>query len=451
MRASNSQTGVATLLALSHLTQAVHLHQVVEYPVKRVAGSSENAVSVSINNEQWLYTVEISIGTPPQKTLVQVDTGSAYLWVNANCTAAPTEFGGQELCKTVPLYDPEDSSSAEGPIGSRTLGYGSGDVVNGAIVDMYEDVVRVGNATVKTQKFGVASNSRGLPIGIMGLAPPLNGTFGKQEPYSLFLDSMARDSVIASRAFGVSLGGASDSEGSLIFGGLDRGKFSGSLKKTSIVESRDNGTRFTINLSSIGADAGNSTKKQYSIKDTNVLLDTGHTATRLNKDLAEQIHADLGAELNEELGVYLVDCKVRDHAGGITFGFGGSDDEKIITVPFHELIYTSQGLCAVAVEPTKEGEQQILGDSFLRAAYVVFDWDNKNVHIAQAANCGSDIVDITSGPNAVPSVSGKCSSNSTTTGLSPAPTGQVSSAGQLQTQLLGLFAVVLTGFVLTMV
>ena len=125
-------------------------------------------------------------------------------------------------------------------------------------------------------------------------------------------------------------------------------------------------SRFTVNLSSIGIDAGNGTHRQYSLKDTNVHLDSGHTFSKLQKDLAEKIFQDLGAELDEDLGFYLVDCKVRDHEGGITFGFGG---DKIITVPFREFVYTAQGLCAVGLEPIKEGEQQVLGDSFLRAAY----------------------------------------------------------------------------------
>ncbi|EEU37750.1 uncharacterized protein NECHADRAFT_4173, partial [Fusarium vanettenii 77-13-4] len=323
----------------------------------------------------------VEIGNPPQKTLVQVDTGSAYLWVNANCSSAPSAFDQQRFCQNVPRYDPGASSSVEGPIGSRTLGYGSGEEVIGAIVDIYEDSV-----TIKTQRFGVASNSLGLPVGIMGLGPVFNATFDFREPYALVLDSLAVDSIIASRAYSLALGSASDDAGSLIFGGLDRGKFSGTLKKAPVVKSRDGGTRFTANLSSIGIDAGNGTRRQYSLKDTNFHLDSGHTFSKLKADLAEQIFKDLGAELDEDLGFYLVDCKVRDHEGGVTFGFGG---DKTITVPFHEFVYTAQGLCAVGLEPIKEGEQQVLGDSFLRAAYVVFDWDNENIHIAQAANCSS--------------------------------------------------------------
>lgn len=56
-----------------------------------------------------------------------------------------------------------------------------------------------------------------------------------------------------------------------------------------------------------------------------------------------------------------------------------------------------------------------MGDSFLRAAYVVYDQDNDNIHLAQAANCGSNLVEIDSGSDAVPSVTGDCSASFTAT------------------------------------
>jgi len=39
----------------------------------------------------------------------------------------------------------------------------------------------------------------------------------------------------------------------------------------------------------------------------------------------------------------------------------------------------------------------------------VFDWANANLHIAQAANCGTNIVAIGSGADSVPGGNGECS------------------------------------------
>ena len=68
----------------------------------------------------------------------------------------------------------------------------------------------------------------------------------------------------------------------------------------------------------------------------------------------------------------------------------------------------------------------------------MFDWDNKNVLLAQAANCASNIIAIGKGPNAVPSVLGSCkatgtsSANSTT---SATGTGAISTSTSTSTSL----------------
>lgn len=47
-----------------------------------------------------------------------------------------------------------------------------------------------------------------------------------------------------------------------------------------------------------------------------------------------------------------------------------------------------------------------------RTDYIVaFDWDNREVAVAQGANCGApDLFPIGKGPNAIPSVTGNCKS-----------------------------------------
>lgn len=85
------------------------------------------------------------MGTPSQKTYVEVDTGSDQLWVNANCSAAPTELNEQELCESIPKYDPKSSSSAKGPSGSGRIQYGTslGGDLTGVEMDYYNDTISI--------------------------------------------------------------------------------------------------------------------------------------------------------------------------------------------------------------------------------------------------------------------------------------------------------------------
>lgn len=65
----------------------------------------------------------------------------------------------------------------------------------------------------------------------MGMGSSLiHGYNTSRQPYSLILDSMASQGQVESRAFSLNLGGYDDSTGSIIFGGLDKKKFSGSLQ-----------------------------------------------------------------------------------------------------------------------------------------------------------------------------------------------------------------------------
>lgn len=73
-------TVVAALLGLSVLSSAsdAALHKKLDVP-----GTIEVPVTLvnSANDEGPQYLVNISVGTPPQEVTVQLDTGSADLWI----------------------------------------------------------------------------------------------------------------------------------------------------------------------------------------------------------------------------------------------------------------------------------------------------------------------------------------------------------------------------------
>jgi hypothetical protein len=68
---------------------------------------------------------------------------------------------------------------------------------------------------VTGQRFGVTTRSRGIPSGIMGIAPDTRAGYTKDKPYSLILNTMAKQGRIASRAFSLDLRHADDPTGRL--------------------------------------------------------------------------------------------------------------------------------------------------------------------------------------------------------------------------------------------
>lgn len=142
---------------------------------------------------------------------------------------------------------------------------------------------------------------------------------------------------------------------------------------------------------------------QYSQGDFSVLLDSGTNMILTPEGVSSPICNDLGGIWDKIHGVCIVSCDLKDKSGGLDVSF----DNKTIRVNFEDLVtevhvsgYTGCFLPVLdtyTVPPT-----YILGTPFLRAAYAVFDWDNQQVHLAQAADCGSQVVAIGTGPSAVP-------------------------------------------------
>jgi hypothetical protein len=82
----------------------------------------------------------VQLGTPGQTVVVQIDTGSAELWVDPQCaTAAESQ---QALCQNYGYYDPDSSSSAQGPA-DETGGVAYGDGSN-ATFAYFQDTVTLG-------------------------------------------------------------------------------------------------------------------------------------------------------------------------------------------------------------------------------------------------------------------------------------------------------------------
>ncbi|KAK1540285.1 eukaryotic aspartyl protease [Colletotrichum costaricense] len=396
------------------------------------------AIEVTLKNQQFYYSTDISIGTPAQQVTVLLDTGSSELWVNPDCATAPSASQAKQ-CLAAGQYNPAKSRTpAVGPIGARRLNYGDASDAStqtSAEIAYYVDTITMGAGAIVNQTFGLVTKSDGIATGIMGLAPDLKAGFEKGKPYSLILNTLADQDVIGSRAFSLDLRHSSSDSGALIYGGLDKGKFIGELLKVPMIAGIRGEPRLAATLSAVGMSLPNQPVKSYDIgaADTNVMLDSGTTLTRLHPALARPILADLKA-VSDDSGYWTADCSLRTP----TLANGGSDSymtftfgKKTIRVPLSDFILDmgpKDGQCYVGLVITTD--QQILGDSMMQAGYFVFDWDNQAIHMAQAADCGKeDIITITNGENAVPSgLVGLCNGPATPDGsVAPAP-GAVSSS-----------------------
>jgi hypothetical protein len=342
-----------------------------------------------------------------------VDTGSDELWINPDCRTAATADQVEE-CGSYGFYDPDKSETPPiGPFGGNEINYGdeSRPSTHSSVNFVYyTDTIALGDATIVNQTFGVAFESESQTQGIFGLAPDFEAGFDGETPYPLVLQSMFDQGIIDTRLFALDLRHAEAETGALIYGGIDRNKFIGGLKTIPFVRGIKGEPRLGVNLDSIGLTLEDDEEgpRAYDLRgvDRNVHLDSGTTFTLLQQQVAGPILEALNATEGPD-GTYYVPCSQRESGGSVDFGFGGGS--VTVRVPFTDFIMDlgDPDVCLVGVMIT--GDQQILGDTVLRAGYFVFDWDNEAVHMAQAANCGDDdIVAVGSGEDALADITGNC-------------------------------------------
>jgi hypothetical protein len=109
--------------------------------------------------------------------------------------------------------------------------------------------------------------------------------------------------------------------------------------------------------------------------------------------------------------------------------FDHSFDNTTIRVPFRDaLVISESGICTFGFRMNPDNPKivpYILGASFMKGAYMVFDHDNNERWVAESANCGENIVAVEKGNFGVPMVLG-CADGAKPTSVwyapPPAPT-----------------------------
>jgi hypothetical protein len=321
--------------------------------------------------------------------------------------------------------------------------YGDG---SGALGDYITDDFTIGGATIKALEMGLAHNST-LISGLMGIGYDVNEASndpdGNTAPftYPSIVDQMVSQGLITTKAYSLYLDDLEASTGSIIFGGIDSDKYSGDLLQLPVIpEEAENGTAIYAALAvamdslSITGQAGNIT----TITDKTelpVVLDSGTTLTYVPAQLANSVYELLNAvDDTENSGYVYVDCNLASTSPKMTlnFGFGGSSNVSV-SVPISEMIISLPSVggggfggfggpelpfssaCALGIN-SQEEEPYILGDTFLRSAYVVYDLSNNVIAIAQTNfnSTTSSIVEFQAGATAIPNISGVASGVSVT-------------------------------------
>lgn len=388
----------------------------VSLPVQRVTsdgpiglGRRTNTATL-FNATQVTYLFELDIGSPQQKVNVVLDTGSFELWVGPTCSTASTK-DQVASCQNAGSYVPSKSNTAKDMGESTQLKYGKGAVA----IDYYADNIAIQGSNSSVMKdviFGLGTASEDLTYGIAGVG---HG-YGFNTDYYNIVDELAINNVTNGRYFSVALASKDANNGGVvIFGGIDTKKFTGPLYKFNNLSPQTEGTsgkkgpwRYWIQMDSVGiTKPGASASSAYANSAQAIVLDTGSTLSYLPKSVISSLGVDMGATQASD-GTLAVPCSVQSQSGTVDFTFSGIT----LKVPFREFIWEiSPNQCYVGVAPASSGTTALLGDSFLRSVYTVYDQDNQALYLAPYANCGQSEAAFVPGTN----YTGDCSASSSGT------------------------------------
>ncbi|RMZ85788.1 hypothetical protein DV737_g349, partial [Chaetothyriales sp. CBS 132003] len=385
----------------------------------RALGRRESKTVLSaLSNELLLYLINVTVGTPPQKFSLQLDTGSSDIWFPAKSASICDEQGG---CP-VGTYDQNASSTYSDPgLPEFQIQYVDGTEIEGAYIS---DVLRLGSTTLTNMTMAQATELNAQGIGIMGVGFTSGEAAAEDAEgftYPNVIDVLKSEGFIHTKAYSLWLDSLDANVGSILFGGVDSSKYSGDLVALPIQLDSDTDTISSFTVAWTGlvlTGSGNHVDVSPSSPQA-AILDSGTTDTLLPDDIANSIFNGVGVMTDETYG-NVIACKVADDDLTFSFGFGGrtSGTVNVSLSEFVTPLLTTDGstptfengddACSFAIEAA--GENPVLfGDSFLRSAYVVYDLENKLVALGQtnfdAHEANGDVQAFQSGSSGIPGAS----------------------------------------------
>ncbi|GAA5961250.1 hypothetical protein JCM8115_001522 [Rhodotorula mucilaginosa] len=332
-------------------------------PNPKWTGSAKTG-SVGLTNygEGTIFYGSLKIGSSAQSFSVNIDTGSADLWLpSASCNSA--------ACNAHTKYDPSRSTTSSLVSGKKlNIVYGDGSSTSGVV---YTDTVTFGGLTATSQAVGVAtslsSDFQDDPYdGLVGMAYGSISTMGVT-PLFQTLVSQGR---VAKSQFSTYLA-SSGSE--LFLGGMNSAHFAaGSTHWYSVISQ---------GYWTLAAKAAVNNKVVSSLGTFSALVDTGTSVIVAPTAAAKQFWAAVPNSATYGSGGYWTYPCASPPT--ISFSFGGAFAEQwAVSSSALNLGRVSSGSdrCVGAVVGADIGiNAWILGDSFLQSVYTTFDFSTNQI------------------------------------------------------------------------
>lgn len=411
---------------------------------KLVKRETDGSVEYKIANEQSYYRADLLIGSNKDKVSVVVDTGSADLWVmlsKVHCEqfnykreepasfssdksekatksfteykeeATPEAFATGEPVLRAAISYPGLSGSGE-PLACTYAGSFATEVSNSWKQDEIPflitedglavasgvwgtDTVELGNISVPEVRFAVVTDSNTID-GVLGLGFNFANVLSNDN----LVSRMKSAGLIKKAVYSLALGKEDSNSGSLLFGAIDKAKYTGNLVTVPLVPGgaivNSEVTTPPVLLNKLTFNEGDS--QTVITLEIPVLLDTISTFSYFPLDLFNKVVKELSAK-EANFGIYSVDCALAETLASFVFSFNGID----IKVPISDFILKNGDMCFLGISEQEPEDKFIsLGDNFIRNAYLVYDLEEFTISMAQATFSSDENIQVVELPSLFP-------------------------------------------------
>lgn len=434
----------------------------VELPLQRhdsIPGLRKRAINpatatLEITDDGAGYTASIEIGTPPQTLNLILDTGSPLTWLSSTNVSSYTPSGEsagestsaveKDICTANGCFSSSASSTFKtSPAQVFAIEYVDG---SEAIGEITTDTVDFAGLSVAGFQFGLVtyqySPDDSAPAGIIGLSPPAGligypsladaiGTEANTTEIQFngptLLDQFVSANVIDTDAFSLYLN--NEGNGSVLLGGVDFAKISGPLTVVPIADTSEDALQVIVTgVAFNGSSVSSSSSSSVSLSSVVATLDSGTTEIYLPESVVELIATELGGTVSS--GQPLVKCSSLTESTTIDFHF---ENSAVVRTPVELLVdledkVSGVEMCRIGIISTSSDGYYLLGDYFLRSAYVVYNWQESEIALAQVAySTNTNISSINAGAYGIPGAIYNSSSPGATSTASVATISSVDS------------------------
>ncbi|KZF19126.1 acid protease [Xylona heveae TC161] len=339
---------------------------------KRQDNGQAGEVPAEDQQNDSMYLAPVKIGTPGQKFMLDFDTGSADLWVWS--TELPSSLQSQSSKHRI--FNPDKSSTYKNMDGyTWKIQYGDSSSASGTVGT---DNVNLGGLVVKNQGIELASQlsqqfAQGVGDGLLGLAFGSINTV-RPHPVKTPVENMIEQKEIPPSAelFTAKLSSYRDNEDSFYtFGYIDQDTVKASGQDVYYTPV-DNSQGFWM----FGSGSATVNGKTINRSGNTAIADTGTTLALIDDNTCEAIYNAIpGAKYDQtQQGYTFPKSTSADKLPTVSFAVGG----KQFYVQKEDLAFADIGNGYVYGGIQSRGSMSfdILGDTFLKSIYAIFDQGN---------------------------------------------------------------------------